>query len=296
MKQLGIYHKDDLDGLCSAAILLHEMPEIELYGMTYGDKVPWDLIKGREVYMCDFSLDSMEDMWRTVEVSEFFVWIDHHVSAIKRYEEKVQDVDRPFIFGKREIGKSGCELTWEFFHPDEEIPEFIELLGAYDTWRNADKIRWNDCIVPFEYGMLSNVTTPSSLIWKALFFEPDASRLINNIMEKGRVIVAYNKQADAAYAEDYSYEADFEGLRAICINSTKHSSLVLESVYDPAKHDIMVVYTQLSSGYRVSLYATKPEVDCSKIAVKYGGGGHAPASGFATSVLPFQGEHEIQMY
>jgi hypothetical protein len=138
--------------------------------------------------------------------------------------------------------------------------------------------------------MLSEITTPGSIVWKILFFEPDTSRLISNLIEKGRTIVAYNKQSDAEYAREYAYEIEFEGLRALCINSTKHSSMILESVYDPLKHDIMIVYTQGRSGYRVSLYTTKPEVDCSKIAEKYHGGGHVSASGFATKVLPFKME------
>ena len=289
-KHLGIYHNGDLDGRCSAAILLHELQDIELYGMNYGDHFPWQLVdKDTDVYMCDFSLP-WEDMWKLERLSKRFVWLDHHRSAISAYERFHEVNSSNYILGIREIGKSACEITWGFFHPDESIPEFIKLLGSYDVWRNVDKEHWDNYIVPFEYGMLSEITTLGSIIWKILFFEPDTSRLISNLIEKGRTIVAYNKQSDAEYAREYAYEIEFEGLRALCINSTKHSSMILESVYDPLKHDVMIVYTQRRSDYRISFYSDKPEVDCSKIALKYGGGGHHGASGAQVKNLPFTPE------
>lgn len=42
MQALCIYHKADLDGVCSAAIVKHFVPDVELYGMEYGEPFPWD--------------------------------------------------------------------------------------------------------------------------------------------------------------------------------------------------------------------------------------------------------------
>jgi hypothetical protein len=106
MNPICFYHKSDLDGICSAAIVKHFVPECELYGMDYGDEFPWaallpqgacpdivsappavvqmelecllrrKLCEPRTVYMVDFSLPP-EDMKTLAEVSNL-VWIDPH--------------------------------------------------------------------------------------------------------------------------------------------------------------------------------------------------------------------------
>jgi len=98
MKPLCFYHKSDLDGVCSAAIVKHFVPDCELFGMEYGDEFPWHLVQPsgivchgsdpsgmpdsvewknrRTVYLVDFSLKP-EDMKRLAEVSNL-IWIDHH--------------------------------------------------------------------------------------------------------------------------------------------------------------------------------------------------------------------------
>ena len=45
MKPICFYHKADLDGVCSAAIVKHFVPECELYGIDYGDEFPWALVR-----------------------------------------------------------------------------------------------------------------------------------------------------------------------------------------------------------------------------------------------------------
>ena len=45
MNPICFYHKADLDGVCSAAIVKHFVPECELYGIDYGDEYPWDLVR-----------------------------------------------------------------------------------------------------------------------------------------------------------------------------------------------------------------------------------------------------------
>ena len=86
MKTVGFYHKSDLDGRCSGAILKYHIPDITLVGIDHGDPFPWNMINsGTIVYMCDFSLPDINLMYRLWEKSAEFIWIDHHKSAIERY-------------------------------------------------------------------------------------------------------------------------------------------------------------------------------------------------------------------
>lgn len=38
MKPICFYHKADLDGVCSGAIVKHFVPDVELYGFDYGEE------------------------------------------------------------------------------------------------------------------------------------------------------------------------------------------------------------------------------------------------------------------
>ena len=54
-------------------------------------------------------------------------------------------------------------------------------------------------------------------------------------------------------------------------------------------YDLMITFCRRSDRkWNVSLYSTKPEVDCGSIAKSFGGGGHKGASGFQCEDLPFE--------
>jgi hypothetical protein len=72
---LCFYHKRDLDGHCSAAIVKNLYPNCELIGVDYGEIFQWDKIKtGVEVCMVDFSLP-VKDM-RKLNKKMFTVYMD----------------------------------------------------------------------------------------------------------------------------------------------------------------------------------------------------------------------------
>lgn len=76
--------------------------------------------------------------------------------------------------------------------------------------------------------------------------------------------------------------------------------------YDPAKHDVMCAYCLVKSPalftdrsvepyvtaprlqWKVSLFSTKPEIDCEVIAKQFGGGGHKEAAEFVCDKLPWK--------
>jgi len=263
------YHKSDLDGHCSGAIIRQENPECEMIGVDYTDSL--DSLKmrgcfqsGETVFVVDFSF-SLSDMEYLNDHTDL-VWIDHHKSAI----EKCKSIE---CSGAREIGKAGCELTWEYMHPIS-MPRSVKLLGRYDVWDHV-----NPDVLPFQYGFRSLPDTlPESEIWEYILLpNPDD---IDRIISLGMTIIDYERKQNKIYAKGMSYESELEGLRAIVINKAFSNSKIFDSVYDPEKHDIMVLFGIKQGEYKYSLYSTKDSVDVSEIAVKYGGGGHKGAAGF----------------
>ena len=263
------YHKSDLDGHCSGAIVKKRYPECEMIGVDYNDTLDIDSIsEGEMVFVVDFSFSVAE--MAALDIKAQLYWIDHHKSAI----EKMADYPRK-IAGHTEIGKAGCELTWEYFYADDPMPLAVRLLGRYDVWKHEEDER----ILPFQYGIRSyEDTLPESSIWSG-FFEGE-ELLLNETLSHGETILAYQNTQNAVYAKGMAYEAEFEGHRAIIINRAYGNSQLFDSVYDPEKHDIMIVFGVKPKEFKYSLYSVKPEIDVSEIAKKYGGGGHAGAAGF----------------
>jgi len=187
MNPICFYHKADLDGVCSGAIVKHFVPDCELYGIDYGQEFPWgvaepwpeenltqeefeakgfrhDLVK-RTVYMVDFSLPP-EDMKRLAGCSDL-CWIDHHKTAIEALGNALP--------GMRDARYAACELAWAWFSNPEgssvtSLPEAVRLLGAYDSWRQDDP-EWDERILPFQYAIRAEdgAYDPASELWPFLF-------------------------------------------------------------------------------------------------------------------------------
>jgi uncharacterized protein len=276
---IGIYHSKDLDGYCSGAILKLKYPDIKLIGMDYGEK-PFENPNNEKVIICDMSFP-MNIMVQIAKDSGWnLTWIDHHKSAIKDYKEFIGSGET-FCNAVLEDGISACEGTWKYLFPDRPIPEVVKLLGEYDTWRNQDKEHWDNVVMPFQYYMRLRCSSPDTFPMY-LFDDDDNGKrnIINQNIEVGKYILDYQKQQNEKACKFCAFEMEFEGLRAICLNSGGANSQLFASVYDESKHDIMIPFVFTGKHWTYSIYSTKPEIDCSVLAKKYGGGGHKGASGF----------------
>jgi len=269
------FHRADLDGHCSGAIIKHKNPYCKMVGVDYGDILDKESIEKNEtVFVVDFCFPLEDMIWLYLNAD--LIFIDHHKTSMDMLESIP-------IAGKREIGKAACELTWEFLYPDMIHPWSVFALGAYDTWRFSSEIAADQDfmgILPFQYGMRAQADTgPENLqLWKDVL---EHNNKVLDIIKHGRVILDYEKTQNTKFAAMMAYETTFEGLNIIAMNKPFANSMVFDSVYDPEKHDAMMLITAKSpDDYKYSLYSTKPEIDVSEIAKKYGGGGHKGAAGF----------------
>lgn len=268
------YHGVDLDGQCAGAIVRKWHPECEMIGVDYTDtSASPEPDDGETVFVVDFSFPP-DEMLRLYEKCDL-VWIDHHKSAISDVVAGGGDG----ISGLRMIGIAGCELTWLYLS-GQRAPEAVRLLGRYDVWDHRDPD-----VLPFQFGMREEKNTaPEAGLWHFLLNNNrgQSGRRIQEILERGRVILSYQERQNEKYARAMAYEAEFEGLRAVVLNKPMANSMAFDGVFDPEKHDIMVAFGVRGMDMKYSLYSDKPDVDVSEIAKKYGGGGHAGAAGFYT--------------
>lgn len=282
MSCICICHLDQ-DGYSSAALVALNEPNTYIIPINYGWELPKEkLRKGDRVYVVDFTF-SIEDM-QYLEDNYELIWIDHH-QDICLATEAILGTD---IKGLRQYDKSGVELTWEYFHPLEQAPRAVALIGAYDLWIH-DRYPF---IVEFQRGLQEIDTFPIGLgkinLWGRIFTE-DA--FVDEIIVTGAKAFTKEKKDNATKCRYMCDIVDFDGYRTLIANMPFTDSYMFDSVADPSTHDLLASYYYYSKrGIKYWKFSVRPvagkDIDVGALAAKFpGGGGHRNAAGWSVEYL-----------
>ena len=269
MKVYCYFHNDDLDGWSSSAVVKRKHPDAEFYGYNYGPDLP--LVEGYDiVYMVDCSTTS-ENMKKLMEKNKKFVWIDHHTKKIlATYKDLGEDIP-----GLRDIDSkhSACVLTWKYLFPDDtSIPRVLSLIEDLDIWK-----------------------------WKKTFTdEVNTALFIDHSEDRNYLIYIMNqenwyeewpkiKSTGISYIKMRKHQIQsliklmkiktFHGYKTAIVNSPIHTSFLGNEILEQNR-DIAVALIWYNKGNDMRVSLRSRDVDVSKIAHEYGGGGHKHASGF----------------
>lgn len=285
-----------MDGFCGGAICYHFLKEktddITLIPHNYGnDLTPInDIEDGSVVFIVDYSLpvDVMKDLNGRTEL----VWLDHHASSLKDAERA--EFDPP---GIRRIGSSGCELAWEYFNPNGELPYIVKMLGRYDVWDLSYEPTtfW---INTYLYGRDLAPGPDNAARWSQIFSAGysggenvvDETLTTEKIHEYGKLLYEFQ-------LEQWKIESKSKCFEMIFKSKNEHSVLVCNGgkgstffhAMEPEKYDILMVFNvskDLSINY--SVYSLHDHIDVSLLAKLHGGGGHKGASGFKSDKFPWE--------
>lgn len=278
---MKIYFHNDLDGRCAGAIAYRALrarnkgAKIKLIELDYKDE-----IKVKEIQLCekivivDFSFKP-EVMEKALLLTKNIVWIDHHKTAFEyKYSQELK--------GLRDNKFSGCELTWKYFYGMRDMPRAVELIGDRDKWA----WKFGEVTANFNMGMKLYDHQPKDKIWNRLFGLGAYFRLaeVSDIIKEGKVCIKFRDQFCKDYTKSYGFETKFEGHKCFALGIYMFGSEAFGNRMNA--YDICLSYEYLGDKWIVGLYSDK--VDVSKIAVKYGGGGHTGAAGFECKELPFR--------
>lgn len=289
-----IYHRKDLDGWTSGAILkryagMTEVKDLAMIGYDYGDPVP-DLheIQGEHdtIMMADisFPMDKMIDIAEKYQL----VWIDHHISAINAWnksggpETNAITVFPPTILKDGQIddiAKAGaCELCWMFCFPYIPMPFAVYLLGDYDSFRHKGTGRETSTLY-FQYAARA---VCSSVEEADQFIDYD-EETINKQISNGKYIFNYLKR-DSGYVV-----SEIRKINIHLSGITRTFGIFNQARLNPSSFGFShsdynlcgwIAYHRSGDIWNFSVYSDDPGVDCSQIAKERGGGGHKGAAGF----------------
>jgi oligoribonuclease NrnB/cAMP/cGMP phosphodiesterase (DHH superfamily) len=305
IKTTVIYHSADFDGIFCREIAKKFLPDAEFIGWNYGDATlpfPGEGI----VYLMDLSPDCFVLVnGSRIEDSTRLIWIDHHKSAIEKWN--------PLIPGYRIDGVAACRLAWQWFTNEagrgdqsegrpfskEDYferrvtePYAVRLAGEYDIWDKRDP---NAEL--FQYGLKTQPLTVDDWAEFLRVDPPNATPLqkelshsvVTELLEKGRALKYAREQEYKEVILCQGFDAVFAGNTYLACNS--HELDIRSQLFEAgikSHHEGLLGFTWTGSEWRVSLYGIPgKDIDHSLIAVSYGGGGHKNACGFRTKTLPF---------
>ena len=311
-----VFHHNDLDGYGAAAVVAswikenynHIVDDTRFLVCNYTNKcVTVERLKDEcggvypeTVFVVDYSFktqEEMEELYDMMEHGSQVFWFDHHQSSVNLLEQ-IKDTkfkeyarDHTLVYDVN-IDHCGTYITWKNLFPDKKVPEAIDLINDWDLWiHKDDNSRYlNNAF----YSALDPEEDENSLRnlwskrWEDLFGTcevdyPDRARLYLYISQ-GKAIAQYKAQTYKNWFRTYGYVTEFEGHECVCMN-WKVNSEVFSDWYD--QYPLHLIWCFDGSTYTYSIYTDyeKTGIDCSKIAEKYGGGGHKGAAGFTSKEL-----------
>ena len=155
------------------------------------------------------------------------------------------------IKGLRRSGTAAIELTWEYFHPNEALPEGVKLLAMNDVYDLSD-----DRVFPFEYAFQSfGVNRPDDPIWDEVF---NSTLDINLTVQKGEAIMSWINIRNYRLVRGISFTSSYKGLKCICANMPQGKSMFFDSLPHIRTFDFMVnFFMNKKNQWNLSFYTYK---------------------------------------
>jgi oligoribonuclease NrnB/cAMP/cGMP phosphodiesterase (DHH superfamily) len=278
LKPIVLYHYPCQDGFTAAWAVWKFNPEWEFYPAKHGDPPPD--VTGRDVYMVDFSY-KRPVILEMASKAKSIVIIDHHKTA----EADLNPEELPSnVFVHFDKEHSGAYLTWQFFHPEQPVPELVLTVEDRDLWRFARKHtkELSEYFFACDYDFH---------VWDSLYMimKENGEGVRRNYntdsykyMYEGGQCIMDRKYKDTKELCQNKFYGDIGGFIVPIVNlpyTFSSDAGHLLSQYEP----FAATYFFDGKDFVFSLRSAENGVDVSQIAKGYGGGGHAHAAGFKVS-------------
>ena len=281
-----VFHYPCNDGLASAWVARYYYINIELYPITHGATIDIKRLEGKRVLFSDYSphpkvLDEIEKVVTKMTI------LDHHKSA----EILLKDKDYAIF----DMNRSGAGITWDFFFPSTDMPLFIKMIQDGDLWKWVVKDSKN-FIAGFdlEYNKLDSLDFEN--IFKLFDKLLVDDSIVDNYIRSGLDFNQKKTERLQKIAEEQGERGMYDGLRLRYRETVYSDSSELGNMITSGPDvDVAVLFQvcenkdeltgETKTQYHVGLRSCG-DVDVSKIASRFGGGGHMNAAGFATKTHP----------
>lgn len=238
-------------------------------------------VDGKNVVMIDFSYN-LEYMNELCKRANSMLVLDHHKSAKQNLEGKLKC---EHVF---DMDRSGARMAWDWFHPNEFVPELIHCIEDRDLhkweFKNSKEYLMNFDVLDLDtknlektFGLIHGLTLKLSS---------------QSMRERGKNMLDYqtmlvNNVVNGAKIMNFSYPNgdQLETIKAWVVNCAAKEIIsdagsILANI-NPEVNVAVIWYGDLEKEKIVVSLRSNDKCDVANIAIGFGGGGHAKASGFS---------------
>ena len=255
-----IYHADCSDGFGAAFSAWKKFGNSAQYYAAFHKTTPPD-IKNKDVYIFDYSYQE-SDIKKIKENARSLTMIDHHISS----KEIISLADKSIF----DNSHSASVLVWKYFFPEKEVPLLLRYVEDNDLWKfglpHSKELNLSIDKKEFDFK-----------IWDEMLsdFEDDFKR--DKYEREGAVLLEKKNREVREIIKD-AKKINFEGHDTLIVNSERYTSEVGNALAIKLP-PMGIIWSVKNDKIAVSLRGDG-NIDLSKIAEKYGGGGHKSAAGF----------------
>ncbi|MFA5360415.1 MAG: DHHA1 domain-containing protein [Candidatus Paceibacterota bacterium] len=260
------YHKNCPDGFASAWVAWKKFKaKGQYFPLNYQSPFK-HFIQKEKIYFFDVIPErkTLEDL---IEKGNEITIIDHHLSA-----KRILDFDKPKNMKvKLNMKHSASVLVWRYFFSKKKVPELLLYIENMDLWKFKK---------PYTREILATINTPDFEFkkWSKLVKEIENKKTRKKYIEAGKKVVEYQDEIIAGLVQE-AKEVEFSKCKTLVVNS----SILISEIGDALikkRPPMAVIWFETGEEKRISL-RSNGKIDVSKIAEKYGGGGHKKAAGFS---------------
>jgi nanoRNase/pAp phosphatase (c-di-AMP/oligoRNAs hydrolase) len=265
-----LYHANCLDGLGAKYSAWKKFGDQANYlAVAYNQPFP-EIPEGSEVYILDFSYPKETLRNEHARAAKLLV-IDHHKTA----EENLQG--EPYLIFDNT--KSGAVLSWEYFHPEVEVPTLLKHIQDRDLWT------WK---LPGTRDILNFLRLHGESMQVLESFAEELETAPGRIEESGAAISDYqdleiNRAIGYPNIKFLSHWGNHLGNVAL-VNTTHLTSEIGNALCKSWPIDFAVVYSISSTGEAVLSFRSVGDFDVTPFAKELGGGGHRNSAGARISI------------
>ncbi len=267
-----IYHGDCKDGFGGAWVAWKKFGAKARYLPAQHERPVPRGLKNKKVYLIDFSYP-LPKLKTLLKNASKVILIDHHLTA--------QAAAKLIPEGLFNLNHSGAVLAWKYFYPKKSIPQLLRHIEDRDLWK-------------FKLSSTEEILTAlgtrerSFVAFETFMKSLNNSRERSKIIKEGKALLAYKAELVSDILTKASLGV-FAGKKVPIVNSPIFES-DLGNALVRRGFPFAVVWHYKRDRIKISL-RSDGKFDVSKIALRFGGGGHKAAAAFhlpITKPLPWK--------
>lgn len=266
-----IYHGNCWDGFGGAWAAYKKFGQKADYlPADHRQTVPAPNFKNRIIYLIDFTY-SEPVLKKLAANNKKLVILDHHISASRRV--KLADES---VFDNNH---SAAVIAWRYFFPKRPTPLLLRYIEDQDLWKfkmPASKAV-NIALRLFDLNFFK---------WNQLAKDLEKKEFRKELIKKGKLLL---KQQDNLINDivKSAYLVNFAGKKVLAVNTSALFASEAGHQLCQKQPPFSIIWQQTNgTEIKVSL-RSNGKFDVSRLAQKYGGGGHKAAAGFTLNKKKF---------